>query len=71
MNQINVQVASPCPSFGDWTLGNSVSYVFIYLLYTKKIGYLYVNISDYSITYTLISPFVYFFYTRFYVLCYA
>ena len=55
INDVNI------PEFYDWVLGNAVSYVFIYLIYTQKIGYLYVNIADYSITYTLISPFAYFF----------
>ena len=55
INKVNI------PEFGDWVLGNAVSYIFIYLLYIQKIGYLYVNIADYSITYTLISPFAYFF----------
>lgn len=47
--------------FYDWVIGNAISYVFIYLIYTQKIGYLYVNLSEYTIIYTVISPFAYLF----------
>tara|TARA_R110002073_G_scaffold64380_3_gene161296 strand:+ start:4054 stop:4743 length:690 start_codon:yes stop_codon:yes gene_type:complete len=62
-NRINVsnKDTDSVPDFSDWVLGNGVSYVFLYLIYTKQIGHLYANVSDYSITYTLISPIAYFF----------
>lgn len=43
----------------EWVFGNSVSYTFIYLIYTKKTGYLYFSINEYNIFYTVISPILY------------
>jgi len=43
----------------EWIFGNSVSYTFIYLIYTKKTGYLYFSTNEYNIFYTVISPILY------------
>jgi len=51
------------PDFKDWCIGNSLSYVFIYMIYTEKIGQLYFDINDHNIFYTIvISPILYFLY---------
>lgn len=50
------------PNIIDWSIGNSISYTFIYLIYTNKIGYLYLNIDDRGGVYTIVSPFIYLFY---------
>ena len=43
----------------EWIFGNSISYTFIYLIYTKKTGYVYFSFSEYNIYYTIISPILY------------
>jgi sterol desaturase/sphingolipid hydroxylase (fatty acid hydroxylase superfamily) len=50
------------PNIIDWSIGNSLSYTFIYLIYTNKIGYLYLNIGEKGEIYTIVSPFIYLFY---------
>lgn len=47
--------------FPEFVLGNTVSYILIYLIYTQKIGFLYFDITQYNIIYTFISPFIYLF----------
>ena len=44
----------------EWIFGNSVSYTFIYLIYTEKTGKLYFSFNKYNIFYTAISPILYF-----------
>ena len=48
------------PTFWEWSTGNSISYIFIYLIYTQKIGLLYFNFNQYNIIYTYISPIPFF-----------
>ena len=50
------------PRIVEWSIGNSVSYIFIYLIYTNKIGCVYLNTDDKDNFYTIMSPFLYFFY---------
>jgi len=49
------------PNIIDWSISNSVSYGFIYLIYTQKIGLLYFNFDQYDKIYTFISPILFFF----------
>ena len=57
----NARVSNVTPiPLQEWVLGNSVSYTFIYLIYTEKIGHLYFYLNEYDIVYTAISPVLYF-----------
>jgi lathosterol oxidase len=47
------------PSIVEWSIGNSISYIFIYMIYTNKIGVLYYDINKYNSIYTFISPSLY------------
>ncbi len=49
------------PKLKEWTAGNSISYIFIYMIYTNKIGHLYFQMNEYSEIYTIFSPFAYLF----------
>lgn len=49
------------PTLYEWSIGNSVSYIFIYMVYTNKIGYLYFDNNEYNKFYTIISPGIYLF----------
>lgn len=53
------------PNIIHWSVGNSVSYTFIYFIYTNKIGCLYLNIYERGGIYTLASPFIYLLYQDF------
>jgi len=53
------------PNIIDWSVGNSLSYTFIYFIYTNKIGCLYLNIYERGGVYTTVSPFIYLLYQDF------
>ncbi len=46
--------------FKEWVLGNFLSYISIYLIYTQQIGKLYNNFDEQNNVYTFLSPIFYF-----------